>query len=236
MASEEQVEISFDLIGDLNLDPDESFNWENKATSLYLLIAGNISADLRTVHQTLSHLSNFYQGILYVPGVAEYAVSDDYKERTKELYTLVKKLPNVAILYHHVVIIDGIAILGTNGWSIDNMSHLDNQLIKARFEDIAYLSKSVARLQTHGDVKQIIMLTSCIPGKHLYFGKVPSYIEDDFVFPDYCLGSDTEMKVTHWAFGGSKIATNTTHNNINYINNPYNPSGPYWPARINIQI
>lgn len=236
MSIGEGVEISFDLIGDLNLDPSESFNWEGKATSLYLLISGNISHDLRTVYQTLSHLSNYYQGILYVPGIAEYATSDDYEERTKELYALTKRLSNVAFLYHHVVIIDGIAILGTNGWSLDNLSHLDNQLIKARFEDIAYLSKSISRLQTHGDVKQIVLLTSCIPGKHLYFGKHPEYIEDEFIFPDHCLQSDTELKVTHWVFGGTNIVTNTMHDAVTYINNPYNRSGPYWPARINIEI
>ena len=51
--------IGFDLISDLNLSPEDSFNWEGKATSLYCIIAGNISEDLRTIKQTLSHLSKF---------------------------------------------------------------------------------------------------------------------------------------------------------------------------------
>jgi hypothetical protein len=35
------MKIGFDLISDLNLSPNDSFNWENKATSLYCIIAGN---------------------------------------------------------------------------------------------------------------------------------------------------------------------------------------------------
>ena len=236
MLDEEKVEISFDLIGDLNLDPEESFNWENKATSLYLLIAGNISDDLRTIQQTLQHLSQFYQGILYVPGLAEYSASVDHEDRTREIYAAIKRIPNVTFLYHHVIVIDGVAVLGTNGWSLDNLSHLDGEVIKSRFEDIVYLSKSIQRLQTHGDIKKIMLLTSCIPGRHLYFGEEPSYIEDEFIFPDYCLKADTELKVTHWAFGGTRIVTNTMQDGITYINNPYTRNSPYWPARIAIEV
>ena len=47
-------DIGFDIISDLNLQPDDSFNWENKATSLYCIVAGNNSSDLRTVIQSSS--------------------------------------------------------------------------------------------------------------------------------------------------------------------------------------
>lgn len=227
--------IGFDLIGDLYLDPEESFNWEGKATSLYCLVAGNISDDLRTVFQTLNHLSNFYQGIFYVPGTLEYRSCADHSVRTKEIYTLLKRLPKVALLYHHVIIIDGIAILGTNGWSIDDPFDIDENLINSRLEDIAYLKKSVTRLQTHGDVKRILLLTACVPHKQLYFGKIPEHVYE-YIYPEYCLESDTEMKVTHWAFGGSDTATNTIYENVTYINNPYDKKTPYWPHRISLEI
>lgn len=227
------MEIGFDLISDLQLSPEENFNWEGKATSLYCLVAGNISNDLRTVFQTLSHLSRFYQGIFYVPGLMEYKTSADYESRTKEIQSLVKRIPKVALLYHHVVIIDGIAILGVNGFSADDPNDIDIQLVNARLADIAYLNKSVAKLQTHLDVKRILIMTACIPKKELYFGKVPEHV-DDHIYPDHCFSSDTEMKITHWAYGGTDTVSNTVHQSVTYINNPYNKLGPYWPKRINI--
>ena len=37
------IDIGFDVISDLNLKRNDSFNWENKATSLYCILSGNIS-------------------------------------------------------------------------------------------------------------------------------------------------------------------------------------------------
>jgi hypothetical protein len=229
------MEIGFDLISDLDLDPEENFNWEGKATSLYCLVAGNVSDDLRTVFQTLGHLSRFYQGVFYVPGLLEYKNSVDYEIRTKEIESLVKRLPKVALLYHHVVIIDGIAILGANGFSADDPNDIDMQLIKARLDDIAYLNKSVAKLQTHMDVKRILMVTACVPRKQLYFGKIPEHV-DDHIYPDYCFQSDTEMKITHWAYGGTETMSETVYQSVTYLNNPYRKKGPYWPKRVSIEI
>jgi hypothetical protein len=165
----------------------------------------------------------------------EYKTSVDYNNRTKEIETLVKRLPKVALLYHHVVIIDGIAILGVNGFNADNPDDIDQQLITARLDDIAYLNKSVAKLQTHLDVKQILIMTACVPRKQLYFGKIPEHV-DDHIYPDYCFQSDTEMKITHWAFGGTQTDTDTVYQSVKYFNNPYKKVGPYWPKRITIDI
>jgi len=229
------MEIGFDLIGDLNLTPEESFDWEGKVTSLYCLIAGNISDDLQVVKQTLEHLSNFYQGVFYVPGVLEYKTCSDHSTRTVELASIIREIPNVVFLFQHVVIIDGMALFGANGWSIDNFDDINVELINSRIEDIIYMKKSVEKLQRHIDVKSILVLTSCVPGKHLYFGKIPTHVEEH-LFPESCLQLDSEMKVTHWAFGGSNTITNTIHNDVTYTNNPYTKTQPYWPARISVEV
>jgi hypothetical protein len=83
--------IGFDLISDLNLSPEDSFNWEGKATSLYCIIAGNISEDLRTIKQTLLHLSKFYQGIFYTLGSLEYHHTIDVHKRTEEIHKICKQ-------------------------------------------------------------------------------------------------------------------------------------------------
>jgi hypothetical protein len=110
------MKIGFDVISDLNLTPDESFNWEGKATSLYCIIAGNISNDLRTIRQTLLHLSQFYQGVFYTAGSLEYENVPSMAARTQEIFKICSTVRNVASLHNHVVIVDGIAIVGTNGW------------------------------------------------------------------------------------------------------------------------
>ena len=95
--------IGFDLISDLNLTSENGFSWENKATSLYCLIAGNISNDLSVVAKVISHLSNFYQGVFYTPGSLEYEGVEDYDSRTKEIIRICQRIRNVAVLHQHVV-------------------------------------------------------------------------------------------------------------------------------------
>jgi hypothetical protein len=226
------MDVSFDIISDLYLDPEDSFNWEGKATSLYCIVAGNVSSDMRTLLITMAHLSKFYQGIFYIPGVIEYTGAIDYEERTKEILTILKSLPNVAILHHHVVIIDKVAVLGANCWSLENKySTLDSTL--HRLDDIAYLNNSVQKLQTHLDVKNIVLVTSAVPKKELYFGEEPNNYNDN-VYPEYCLSKDTEFKITHWVYGTYNKSVDTTIDNINYINNSYYKRKPYWPKRINV--
>lgn len=232
------MEIGFDLISDLYLQPDDSFNWEGKATSLYCVIAGNVSHDLRTIVQTLSHLSKFYQGIFYTLGPLEYKNAKSKKLRTQEITEALHLLRNVAILHHHVVIIDGIAVLGTNGWegtTEDIGTVLVTDREENKYEDISYLSKSVEKLQRHLDVKRILIVTNAVPKNDLYFGELPAYA-DDQINLDYCLTNDTEFKITHWMFGSYEKSVDTTIDGIHYINNPYYHQRPYWAKRITIKI
>ena len=86
------MKIGFDVISDLNLKPNELLSWEGKATSLYCIIAGNISNDLRTIHQILLHLSHFYQGVFYTAGTLEYEGVANISTRTNELFNLCKSI------------------------------------------------------------------------------------------------------------------------------------------------
>ena len=228
------MEIGFDILSDLRLDPNESFNWENKATSLYCVLAGNVTHNMRTLWQTLGHLSKFYQGIFYIPGPLEYVSGDDVEKRTADIQQIAGRVPNVAVLHQHVVIVDGIAILGCNGWEDEN-PNFQHLLTSLRLEDIAYLNKSIDRLQRHIDVKKILVVSSAVPKKELYFGLAPPRAEEA-IHLDFALGNDTEHKVSHWAFGTTEKIVDTTIGNINYVNNPYFRKLPYWPKRISIKV
>lgn len=227
--------IGFDLISDLNLNNISEFNWENKATSLYCVVAGNISTDLTIVAFVLNHLSKFYQGVFYTPGPLEFVEEGDYEKRIHELLRLTKKIRNVALLHHHVVIIDGIAILGCTGYYGDEDNYNYEEIHKKnRFEDLVYLKHSIERLQKHLDVKKILIVTSSVPSHQLYFGEAPDITE---LLPDLSMTLlvDLEHKISHWAYGTYGKIVDTTIDGINYVCNPCS-SNPYWAKRIDIEI
>ena len=232
------MKIGFDVISDLFLSPEDSFNWENKATSLYCIIPGNISHDLRTLVITLTHLSKFYQGIFFIPGALEYQDVENIDIRTTELIKLCHRINNVAVLFQNVVIIDGIAILGANGWygntqPTDYITQLKVQ--EKRHEDIAYLKNSVEKLQKHLDVKKVIVVSNSVPNQNLYFGEVPEFVESQIPL-DVILFADTEHKVVNWVFGTHIKIVDATFNGINYVNNPKFATNPYWAKRIEVEI
>ena len=229
--------IGFDLIIDLNLSPEDNFNWEGKATSLYCIIAGNISADLHTIKQTLSHLSKFYQGIFYTLGSLEYNNTSDVIKRTKEIYKTCNSIGNLAIMHHHVVVVDGIAVLGVNGWYGNTTYDEENASIIEvyRNEDILYVKNTLERLQKHLDVKNIVIVSNSVPGIDLYFGEHPDTVDTQLNL-NIALLADTENKVSHWLYGTYGKVVDTNINDINYINNGSFKRNPYWAKRITIEI
>jgi hypothetical protein len=230
------MKIGFDVISDLNLKPNELFGWESKATSLYCIIAGNISNDLRTIHQILLHLSHFYQGVFYTAGTLEYEGTSDIATRTSELVNICKSIRNVAYLHNHVVIIDGIAIVGSNGWFNDENTYplltLD-AIENERYQDIGYLSNAIEKLQLHLDVKKIIIVSHSAPSHELFFGEEPDLI---YSMPPLKLSliKDLESKVTHWVYGNYDKTVDIVIDGINYVNNSYYKRNPYWAKRIEI--
>jgi hypothetical protein len=230
------MKIGFDVISDLNFVPDEQFNWEGKATSLYCIIAGNISNDLRAIHQILLHLSQFYQGIFFTAGSLEYQDATDIPTRTNEILNVCKGIRNVAYLHNHVVIIDGIAIVGTNGWFSTTNSYklLSEQDIELeRHDDISYLFNTLDKLQLHLDVRKIVIVSHFPPSIELLFGEEP---DDLYMLPPLKLTliKDLEGKVSHWIYGSYNKTVDIVINNINYVNNSSYKRNPYWAKRIEI--
>lgn len=230
------MKIGFDIISDLYLGPDESFNWEGKATSLYCIIAGNISNDIRTIRQTLAHLSRLYQGVFYCFGSLEYEDCVNINTRTQEIFKICSTLPNVALLHHNVVIIESVAILGANGWygntlPADLVTEANIEI--HRHEDIMYLKNSIEKLQRHLDVKKILLVSNSVPGPELYFGQEPVHAQAQIPI-NIVLEADTERKISHWAFGTYDRAVDVTLHNINYVNNCYYKRKPYWSKRIEV--
>lgn len=232
------MKINFDFISDLNLSPGETLDWDGKATSLYCLVGGNISSDTKTLNGFLNTLAKYYQGVFFIPGTLEYKDSENIDKRTNEIGKLCKKIKNLVFLQNNVVIIEGVAILGANGWSnesiIDEVTDVEKHELN-KYEDISYLKSTIEKLQRHLDVKKIVVITNSVPNENLYFGEVPKNVENEAPLTISLLG-DLEKKVTHWAFGTHQKIVDTTIQDINYLNNPYHKSSTYWAKIIEIEV
>jgi hypothetical protein len=201
--------ISFDVISDLNIMPDNDFSWVGKSTSDYCLIAGNLSSDVQTIVNTLLHLSKIYQGIYYMFGDLE-CKSHNMSMTYLDLIRVVEKIPNVSVMHKNVVVMGSLVVLSVNGReNIEN--EYDEQLEEMDFE---YLRLSIKKLQLHRDIKNIVILTSSNPHKMKYL-----------------LSHDTEKKITHWFHGNNN--DNYVENNIRYVSNSRN-NNLYFPLNIKI--
>lgn len=227
----------FDVISDLNLTESDIFDWEGKPTSLYCVLAGNISTDLHVLYKTVKHLSTLYQGVFYIDGSLENIQTEDKDQIIDEISRLFISIKNAVYLHNNVVVVEGVALVGVNGWYGNVISNdLEELSVKInRYDDLAYLQKTIEKLQLHVDVKQIVIISNSVPSIDLYFGEKPE-IDPTEINLDYVLDLDTECKVTTWVFGTHKKIVDTKINGINYFNNPCYNSNPYYPKRINIEV
>ena len=140
-------------------------------------------------------------------------------------------------LHNNVVVIDGVALVGINGWygNYDATTPDDKFQVRAyRYEDIIYLEKTIERLQLHVDVRKIVVISSSLPSDTFYFGE--QHAQDPDLYPSYTLIYDTENKVSHWVYGSHKKEVDITLGNVNYLNNPCFDKKPYYPKRFQVVI
>ena len=228
------MDIGFDIISDLYLEPDESFNWENKATSLYCLIPGNVSSNPRTLIQTLIHLSKNYLGVFYIPGPYD-VIHKEYHIYCKLIGSSLQHTQNITLLYNNVVVLNGIAIVGVNGWIGDVFEYDAEEAGQLANNDLLYLRETLIKLTRHVDVKKIIMLSSTVPNKQMYFGEEPEILNHQLPLQT-ALTYDSEFKTTNWCFGNSNKKVDTFVEGVHYVSNPYLKQKPYYAKRITIDI
>jgi hypothetical protein len=166
-----------------------------------------------------------------------------------------------------VVIINGVAILATNGWwSYDMDSALDYDQSQAwyqnrmdalpgtadsitgiAFNDATYMLNSVKKLQTHQDVRSIVIVTHTVPAPWILSHDID--LVDTWRFN--CMGNphlqlllneDTENKIHTWCFGHYHKSVDRVHNGVRYVNNCRGRGNTEWsqpayyPRRITVEI
>lgn len=236
---------SVDLISDLHIETWQSFDWTGQATSPYCIVAGDIAKDQEIVCETLEHLGHCYSAVFYIDGNDEHKYNmEDIGSSYKLLNQNVRGITNVVYMQDNVVIINGVAILATNGWwtfdldpALDYdqstvwLQHKSNysqsttdSIAGIAFNDAAYMINSIRKLQTHRDVRSIICVTHTVPA--------PWLVNHDMDLVDTwrfnCMGNphmqkvlaeDTERKIHTWCFGHYHMPVDRYNDGIRYVNN-----------------
>ena len=239
------MSLAFDLISDLHVETWDQFDWEGQATSPVCVVAGDVAKDRDTVTRTLRHLSKCYQAVFYIDGNDEHT---DYLEDLGNSYTdltrRLNRIPNIVYLQDNVVVVDGVAILGTNGWfgydfdlgidpeQVDQWvqekygisSVATKNIARLSNTDASYMAASIQRLQKHNDVKKIVMVTHTVPDPALISHDVDldgsmrfNVMGNRYMMQ--AMAADTENKIHTWCFGHYHGSVDQTRSGIRFVNN-----------------
>jgi hypothetical protein len=156
----------------------------------------------------------------------------------------IEKIPNVVYLQDNVVVVDGVAILGTNGWwgfdldlsvnptqsalwwqeKMAVSSAATKSVARMATTDATYMVTSVRRLQAHTDIKKIIMVTHTVPLPEL----IQHDIDLDGSMRFNCMGNaymqqallaDFQEKIHTWCFGHYHGSIDQIHHGVRFVNN-----------------
>jgi hypothetical protein len=259
---------AFDLISDLHVETWNPLDWTDQPTSPYCVVAGDVSRDHDMVAETLEHLSGCYAGVFYIDGNDEHRYNlEDLGASYCSLKNKIDSINGVVYLQDNVVIINGVAILATNGWySYDLDSTIDYDLSQEWYQDYtnssqsavesitniayhdaAYLANSVKKLQTHQEVRTIVVVTHTLPaawlcGHDLDLANTARFNCMGNAHLQLALDEDTENKIQVWTFGHYHRPVDQEFGGIRYVSNPRGRGNTpwsqsvYYPKRIEIKI
>ena len=262
------MEFAFDLISDLHVNTWPKFDWTGIATSPVAIVVGDIACDRNDLVEVLTHLGKNYQAVFYVDGNDEHAnYLNNLGQSYSDLVSRINCISNVVYLQDNVVVANGVAILGTNGWwGFDFDLSLDSthcaQMYQEKFgitadavksiykmanTDAMYMVSAVKKLQTHQDVKKIIMVTHTVPDPVLISHDLSLVNSWKFNtmgnrYMRQVFDVDTERKIHTWCFGHYHNSVDQNRNGIRYLshgrgrgNTPYGQH-VYYPRRVVIDI
>jgi UDP-2,3-diacylglucosamine pyrophosphatase LpxH len=245
---------AFDLISDLHVETWDSFDWTGQPTSPYCVVAGDVSRDHALVAKTLDHLNQCYAGVFYIDGNDEHRLNlQDLGGSYRSLKHQIEDLEGVVYLQDNVVIINGVAILATNGWwsyDFDPLIDYDDSqewykeytqssqssvdaITGIAYHDAAYLTNSIKKLQTHKEVKSIAVVTHTLPATWLCnhdpdLANTPRFNCMGNAHLQMSLDEDTERKIKVWAFGHYHRPVDRDLNGIRYVSNPRGRGDTPW--------
>lgn len=245
---------AFDLISDLHVETWDNFDWTGQPTSPYCVVAGDVSRDHDTVAQTLDHLNQCYAGVFYIDGNDEHRFNlEDLGSSYRNLKNKIDGTNGVVFMQDNVVIINGVAIIATNGWwSYDLDPMIDYEVSQQWYQnytqstrsvadaitgisyhDASYLTNSIKKLQTHQEVRSIAVVTHTLPSAWLCnhdpdLADSPRFNCMGNPHMQMCLDEDTENKIRVWAFGHYHRPVDREFAGIRYVSNPRGRGNTPW--------
>ena len=240
------MSLNFDLISDLYLESMDDINWENKVTSLFCIVAGNISKNHDVVFDFLEHISEFYEAVFFIDGDLEHdEFEGDFDRSYNSLRQNIEEIPKVIYLHENIVIMHGAALLATNGWTTFNFLNRDlldsnvdflsstgsvpedtaGQIFRMAITDQHYMCNSIEQAQRMGEIQNLIVITNCVPKSEFvthdaeYDGTILGETSGNDGLVE-CLERDTEHKVKTWIFGKYPGDLDYDINGVRYVNNP----------------
>ena len=261
------MQFAFDLISDLHLDAWRSpLNWSGKPTSPHCVVAGDVCQDRGRLLRFLQHLGTCYQAVFYIDGNDEHKLyMDQLSDSYQGLVSRIRPIANVVYLQDNMVIISGVAIVATNGWwgfdldgTIDPeqaeqwLQHkmnwspdITHKIRSLSNTDAAYMIQSIRRLQTHPDVRSIVVVSHTVPRADLIHHDVDLANTMKFncmgnKFIAAALEADTERKIHTWCFGHYHGKVDQIRDGVRWVNNCRGREGTQWsqwvynPLRIEI--
>lgn len=247
--------VSVDLISDLHVESWDQFDWSGQATSPYCIVAGDVARNREQLLEALEHLGKCYPGgVFYVDGNEEHRdyyhdLGASYQDLAKDI----ESIPKVVFMQDQVIILRGVAFLGTNAWwTYDFNPELDLDLCvqsaqdhfgisnaQARnisslaYNDADYFKRSVRRLQTHKEVAKVVLISHTVPA--------PWLISHDIDLAGHlryngmgcspissCIDEDTEHKIHTWCFGHYHRPVDQDLGGVRYVCNPRGRGGTPW--------
>jgi predicted phosphodiesterase len=251
--------VSFDLISDLHVETWDTFDWTSQATSPYCIVAGDVARNRERLLEALEHLGRCYPGgVFYIDGNEEHKdyfhdLGASYRDLAKDL----DSIPNVVYMQDNVVIIKGVAVLGTNAWwtydfdpvfdvetsvqSIQDHFGITNDQATAingvAFNDANYMINTVRKLQTHKEVGAIVMVSHTVPAPWI-IAHDPELV-DTWRFNGMgnsyitkAIDEDSEHKIKMWCFGHYHKPVDQQLGGIQYLSNPRGRGNTDWCQRV----
>ena len=246
---------AFDLISDLHVETWDTFDWTGQATSPYCVVAGDVARDRQRLLDALTHLGQCYPGgVFYVDGNEEHKnYLDDLGASYQALAQDIDAIPNVVYMQDNVVIVNGVALLGTNAWwtyDFDPKINVDasiqyiqdhfgidssaaTNIMGVAYNDAAYMINSVRKLQTHKEVGAIVIVSHTVPAPWI-ISHDPDLVGDwryngmGNSHITRAIDEDTEDKIKMWCFGHYHRPVNQQLGGIEYISNPRGRGDTPW--------
>lgn len=253
------MRLAFDLISDLHVETWDQFDWTGQATAPYCVVAGDVARNRERLLETLEHLGQCYLGgVFYVDGNEEHKdYLDDLGSSYQDLAKDIDAIKNVVYMQDNVIIINGVALLGTNAWwtydfdpdiavessiqDIQDHFGISNSaatnITGVAYNDAAYMINSVHKLQKHQEVGAIVLVSHTVPAPWIISHDLDlvgnwRYNGMGNSHISRALDQDTENKIHAWCFGHYHRPVDQDLGGIRYVSNPRGRGNTSWKQSV----